>query len=221
MKLKTLSLATLLVASMAVEAAPIVAPSATFAGTLIDFNFDDAYLATLPTLSITGPFDLGGGVTLSSSPNIEIGVNVLDQEDNGLWTVVGNSNRDGYFLATNFTAKRGEMGFTFDVPVQKVGIFANQYQAPSKTNNTLQVLAYDIDGNVLETFTVTIDTDRYGYDEGMFVGFERASADIYGFGIADGYFVVDNLLIAVPEAETFAMLLAGLGVLGAVARRRS
>lgn len=42
-----------------------------------------------------------------------------------------------------------------------------------------------------------------------------------GYGGAGTAFVMDNLtLTPVPEAETYAMLLAGLGIMGVVARRR-
>ncbi len=49
----------------------------------------------------------------------------------------------------------------------------------------------------------------------------------YGFALPQGYYITgDNgfdsrTLAAVPEPETYAMLLAGLGLMGAVARRRS
>lgn len=44
-----------------------------------------------------------------------------------------------------------------------------------------------------------------------------------GYSGAGAHFAMDNLTVnvaAVPEPETFAMLLAGLGLMGAVARRR-
>lgn len=221
MKLQLLGLAVLLSMSTLSQAAPIQASSATFSGAVIDFNFDDSFLATLPSLNITGPFNLGHGVTLVSSPFVEIGAFNADLGDNGAWSVVGNSNRDGYFLSTSFVFNNGAMGFSFDTPMQQVGIFANQFQALDTTNNTIQVLAYDASGNVLETFTTNINTDVDSFDEGMFIGFQRASADIYGFGLANGSFVVDNLTISpVPEADAWAMLLAGFGVVGAMARRR-
>jgi hypothetical protein len=221
MKLKLISVAALLSISTLSQAAPIQANSATFSGTVIDFNFDDSFLATLPSLEITGPFNLGNGVTLFSSPFVEIGAFNADLGDNGAWSVVGNGNRDGYFLATSFVFNNGLMGFSFANPMQQVGIFANQFQALDTTNNTIQVLAYDANGNVLETFTTNINTEFDSFDEGMFIGFQRASADIYGFGLANGSFVVDNLTISpVPEADSSAMLLAGFGVLGAMMRRR-
>lgn len=221
MKFIKLSLAALLAISTAAQANQIEASSATFSGTVIDFNYDDNYLATLDALEITGPFDLGNGVTLVSTPFIEIGAFNSDLEDNGLWSTVGNGNRDGYFLATSFLFNNGAVNFSFDTPMQQVGIFANQFQAFDTTDNSLQVLAYDMNGNVLDTFTTNIDTPWDSYDEGMFIGFQRQSADIYGFGLANGSFVMDNLTISpVPEANTWALMMAGFGILGGIALRR-
>jgi hypothetical protein len=43
-----------------------------------------------------------------------------------------------------------------------------------------------------------------------------------GYTIAGNHFAIDNLTFsaAVPEPETYAMLLAGLGMIGFVGRRR-
>jgi PEP-CTERM motif len=99
-----------------------------------------------------------------------------------------------------------------------VGAFVNQFQGTAP--NSMVVLAYGVDGEVLESFSIGVDTDVNGYNEGLFVGFQRASADIYGFGIADGTFVLDNLTYAVPEPGSLAMVLAGLGLLVSVSRHR-
>ncbi|MCP6429316.1 hypothetical protein NL523_28790, partial [Klebsiella pneumoniae] len=80
--------------------------------------------------------------------------------------------------------------------------FVNQFQPEGVTNNRMLVVAYDINGSVLESISLSIDTDAYGYDEGKFVGFQRATADIYGFGFVDGTVVIDNVVTtAVPEPE--------------------
>jgi hypothetical protein len=222
MKLATLTLAALMAVTSVAQAASIDASSATFAGTVIDFNDFDGYL--LPQFdagNLITSLNLGSGVTLTTTPFAVVGQNAFDLDQNGLWSVVGNGNRDGNFVSTAFSNNNGSINFTFATPMQQVGIFANQNQALFE-NNSLQVLAYDFNGNILESFRVSIDTDAFGYDEGKFVGFARASADIYGFGLSDGTFVVDNLTIsAVPEPETYAMFLAGLGLLGAASRRRS
>lgn len=57
------------------------------------------------------------------------------------------------------------------------------------------------------------------------VQFSSSGGTPHGFLNGSGaHFALDNLTVnavsAVPEAETYAMLLAGLGVMGAVARRR-
>jgi hypothetical protein len=208
--------------SSVAQAAQIVAPSATFAGTVIDFNdFDGYILPQVDAGNLITSLDLGSGVTLTTTPFSVVGQNAFDLDQNGLWSVIGNSNRDGNFVSTAFSNGNGSINFTFATPMQQVGIFANQNQALDE-NNSLQVLAYDFNGNILESFNVSIDTDFESYDEGKFVGFARASADIYGFGLTNGTFVVDNLTIsAVPEPETYAMFLAGLGLLGAASRRRT
>lgn len=222
MKFATLTIAVMFTLTLNANAASIQASTSTFTGTVIDFNNFDGYI--LPQIeggSLITSLNLGSGVTLTTTPFSVVGQNAFDLDQNGLWTVIGNSNRDGNFLSTSFLLNNGAINFSFATPMQKVGIFANQSQSIGN-NNSLQVLAYDINGNVLETFTNSIDTSVDGYDEGKFIGFERSSADIYGFGLANGSFVVDNLTItAIPEPETYAMLLAGLGFMGVAVRRRN
>jgi hypothetical protein len=196
------------------HAAAINEATAPFAGTVIDFNDFDG-------LHTTGPVDLGHGVTLTSTPVVEVGAIERALGTNGTWTLIGDGvNRDGGFLATEFVSSRGEFGFTFSNPVSSVGAFFNQFQSAGVTNR-LTLLAYDAQGNVLETQTVHIDTDEFGYDEGRFLGFQRASADIHGFAVADGTMVMDNLTISsVPEPQSLALVLAGVGVTMLARRRR-
>jgi hypothetical protein len=102
--------------------------------------------------------------------------------------------------------------------VARVGAFFNQFQTAAG-NNSLRVLAYDRDGNDIESFSFSPDTDAFGFNEGVFLGFARGSADIWGFGITDGSFVMDDLTLApVPEPGTWALM--GLGVATLLARRR-
>ena len=136
----------------------IIADSATFTGDVITFNEFDG-------LTVDSSLDLGNGVTLTTTANAIAGQFAQDLGDNGLWSVVGNANRDGSFLSSAFVGTRGEIGFSFANPVSSVGAFVNQFQAYGKTNNSMLVVAYDIDGYVLESFSVSIDTDAFGYDD--------------------------------------------------------
>lgn len=159
--------------------------------------------------------EVGDNVFLTTTPWAEVGAFERDLGTNGIW---GVGER---FVASEFIRPNGELGFTFTNPVSAVGAFFNQFQREGVTNR-LTLVAYDADGNSLETFQYSIDTDAYGYNEGQFLGFRRATADIFGFGIADGTFVLDNLTYTapVPEPGQLALMLAGLGVLAGLARRR-
>jgi hypothetical protein len=172
-----------------------------------------------------GTAEIGWQVLLSGSRDIEIGAVARDLGDNGLWgardgapTPTGSGN----FVASLFELPRGELGFSLSMPVAGIGGFMNQFQVAGVTNN-FTVLAYDRDGNTLESYTVSIDTDADGYNEGRFVGIHREFADIWGYGFAGNNLVLDELTLTttpVPEAGTLGMMAAGLGLVGWLSARR-
>lgn len=224
--------ASLLAAGTAQAASTAVAPFSPFMITepgVIDGSTSTITFNGWDNLLTTGPIDVGAevgaSVIFTSVPNARLGADEQDLSNNGLWGArfEPTPTGDGNFLASAFIATRGEFGFTFGTAVSAVGAYVNQFQTAG-VNNALTFLAYDQAGNIIDLFSYRVDTDPLGYNEGQFLGFQHASADIYGFGIADGTFVLDNLTFTaapVPEPGTVGLMLAGLGLLGVAMRRRA
>ncbi len=213
----------------AAQADSIISATSTITGTVITFNEYDGLVST-------GPLDVGpapgNDVRFSGSPFTLIGANAQDLEDNGLWGARGNlidgliqtPTGDGSFLATQFVTPSGAISFYFADPVAQVGAFMNQLQPYGTAGNMITLIAYSQNGSTIETFSFSVDTAFDSYNEGMFLGFSRAGADIYGFGVANGSFVMDDLtysITPVPEPEALALMLGGLALLGARRKRKA
>lgn len=218
-----------LLLSTGASQAMLVSSDAGFAAPqVITFNSYGGLVTTGP--EDVGTAEIGTEVWLTSGPFAEIGAIERDLGANGLWGargdpvngLVATPTGDGGFVASLFVARRGELGFSLASPVAGIGAYLNQFQTDGVANN-FTVLAYDMDGNTLESYTVSVDTDMLGYNEGPFVGIHRPTADIWGLGVAGNNLVLDNLTMTVspvPEPGTYGLMAAGLGVIGWLASRR-
>lgn len=185
-------------AGLATDAAQIANPMR------IDFDSYDGLLTT-------GPEALGHGVTFNGDEGSELGANIRDLGDNGAW------GAGRLFAAGGFN---GELRFLFDATTGGAGAFVNHY-ATGGLPFAVAVTAYGNAGNVLETYTVPVSTAFDSWNEGLFIGITRAQGDIRAMSFKGTGVVLDDLHItAVPEPGTTAMLLAGLGAVGLLARRR-
>lgn len=144
---------------------------------------------------------------------------------NGEWTSAATfAGVDGGFQdqAGNIAAS---LMFDFGgKTVQSFGAYVNYdnsftYGAGSPL--PLYMAAYDKNGIVIEEAWFTVDTPA-GINKGAFFGLDVGSADVARIEISAPYAVVDNFTFStpVPEPETYALFLAGLGLLGVIGSKR-
>ena len=162
-----------------------------------------------------GPKTVAAGITWTSeSTSSTFGyTGSYGFESNGDWNGLSMTGTNGLFLA---------MTLTFDSPVQGVGAFLNWSRKFDGTpEGGLPVIAiYDAASSLLESYTLTFITGG-ALNSGEFHGFLRGSADIKSITFSGAYMGAANLeVVTVPEPDTHTLMLAGLGVLGLVARRR-
>lgn len=176
-----------------------------YAPIVADFDMYDGFLTS-------GPEMVAPGVTFTGDDGSQLGAFIAELGSNGLW------GAGSTFAASGFI---GELRFTFADLTAGAGAFVNHY-ADGVLPFGLVISAYGDNNQIIESHTLSIDTDDFGFNEGQFVGITRASADIRSISFKGNAVVLDNLAVAtpVPEPETYALLLAGLGLIGMAARRR-
>lgn len=146
-------------------------------------------------------------------PNVEIRNNIagtakdgsnyveLDTAGNGgiSQTITGT----GLATLSFWYSARAFTGYTNDMTVS----FGNL------TATVLQGVYNMSPDHVWQQFTATVDMGTSG----------SSTLSFYGAGVSDGFGgSLDNISVtAVPEPESYAMLLAGLGLIGTIARRRN
>jgi hypothetical protein len=216
MKLHFIAAAALAAAALAPAHAALVTDATAIGGaqTLVDFEAFDGLLVTAPV--VVAP----GIIVFTGDSQAELGANNRSLYDNGTWGV-GNLFAAG--------GSSGELRFTFTSGLTSAaGAFVNHaaFDALSELYGTaplsVEVSAYGDNNQIIETYSFVVDTAADGYNEGQFLGISRAQADIRSISFKGTGVVLDNLTVTtpVPELPSLALMLAGLGALGAAARRR-
>jgi hypothetical protein len=174
----------------------------------IDFEAFDGLITS-------GPEAVAPNLTFTGGEGSVLGAFIADLGDNGLW---GAGN---HFAASSSI---GELRFTFSDGLLSSGIGAvvNHF-ALSPLLFSVQVSAFGADDQLLETYTMVIDTAADSLNQGLFLGIVRDQADIRSISYrASNGVVLDDLSFTtpVPEPGTYALMLAGLAAVGFVAARR-
>ncbi|MBV6325000.1 PEP-CTERM sorting domain-containing protein [Duganella sp. HSC-15S17] len=167
---------------------------------------------TMPVLNYfgAGPLNLAPGVDWSSAnSNSVFGYgDGYGFADNGRWsglTMAGTNDQSS------------TMTLAFSQAVAGVGAFFNYvpvYYGPAT------IAVYDATHTLIESTTLTFTTNG-GQNQGEFHGFLESAPSISFLTMSGAYIGATGFAVqAVPEPETYAMLLTGLGLLGVAARRR-
>lgn len=202
-QLRLIAAAAALFASVASQASPVTSLPGS---TLYAFPNDNSFSA-------------GPGITWTAEINNSVfGYNGgYGFQTNGNWgtglSMIGTNSRDT------------SMTLSFDTAVSGVGAFLNWSRFSDGTpDGDLPIIPiYDAAHTLLESYTLTFATGG-GNNSGDFHGFLRGTADIASITFDGGFIGAANLEVvtapAIPEPSTYALMIAGLGVVGFIARRR-
>lgn len=146
-------------------------------------------------------------------PTVELRNNVSGVAQDGNNFVELDTNRNSGIAQTIVASGLVELSFWYSArpgtgATNDIGVsFGESFQAV-----VLQGVTNNTGANIWQKFTQVINLGNSGSAVLAFYG--QGSSDSFGGSL-------DNISVtAVPEPETFAMLLAGLGLVGTIARRR-
>jgi len=177
-----------------------------------DFENEDGYIFAAGT---TYSF---GNLQITADQQFTVGQYIADLGENGVW---GAGN---HFVSFDHI---GEMTLDLSFSGKTTTGFAFNYSAYDDAaidgGAQFTVRYFDAQNNLIGSHNQTLTA--FGsdtYDLFATTGYISNAANIAKISITGDGVVIDNLTVTtpVPEPETYAMLLAGLGLMGGMARRR-
>lgn len=177
--------------------------------TVIDFESFDGYLVNNGALNI-------GGVTFSSSDAFMVGQNMADLAENGAWG--GGNHFVSFEKIGNMT-----LNLSFAQPTRGVAFDYSIWDADTDGSAMLTARYFDSANNLIKSTKFIFSAfGSTTYNAFQSFGYVSEGAGIARMTLSGDGVVFDNLTMtaAVPEPEQYAMLLAGLCLMGSIARRR-
>ncbi len=127
--------------------------------------------------------------------------------------IIGSSFTDVLVGTISVTSLSNLTGSMFAATTVDYGPFVLTLGAVTFTNTTVGTLTGDLDPSAAGFSFTNVMSGFYQV---------KASGTITGGGLPDVAFIAASYAVTpVPEPESFAMLLAGLGLMGVIARRRN
>lgn len=199
----------------AVGAAPVQAALTSDIGAIasphtITFDDFDGLVGVGPTQVGT---EAGQDVVFTASLPSTLGAFIADLGTNGLWGAGKVFAATGSDVDTGF----GLLHYTFtDKVTSGAGAMLNSFDG-----GPIVLIAYGAGTTILEAHIVDVSTPA-GFNEGSFFGITRPGADIRAIAFGGTGLVMDDLTFTtpVPEPGTWAMMAAGLGLVGMIGWRR-
>lgn len=187
----------------------VAASSASAMATTIDFEGTGAPCCFGGTSPLTNYYS-GLGVTFSGEGGS--GGSILNQSGNFGFNALSGTDFLGFNLGVG-TGNREVI--TFGNVVSNVSIWAANIN-----QGTMSMRAYDRSGALLSANSIT---NSATWQKLSITATGNAAISKVVLEGSGNYYAYDDLqfnVTAVPEPETYALLLAGLGMMGAIARRR-
>jgi hypothetical protein len=184
--------------------------------TVVDFG----QFAGNNTARVTSPVPVAPGVTLSSTnpDGSLLGSGPYSLNDNGVWTFTLAGLDIDAFGRDQYT-----MTFHFTNPVAGVGGLINYATFAGSGFSNVIMAALDANGGVLESWDINkvapISTPD-GINQGAFLGIALPAADISYLTLSNSAVAITDLTFTstTPEPASFALVFAGILMLGAAGR---